>query len=595
MAVVGVDATARKGNAARGEVTASPVCSPEPPPVIYGSAGEPPVQVTFWGTRGSIAKAGPSTLRYGGNTSCVAVRSASGTLLVLDCGTGAHGLGQALIEDPDGPPAEGHLLISHTHWDHIQGLPFFAPLFEPDTLWHVYGPRGLAGSLSETLAGQMEYSYFPVTIEQLAATVDYHDLVEGTLEIGDVTVHTRYTNHPALTLAYRIEADGASVVYASDHEPNRPELAAGGDVTVNANERDHVAFLQDADLLIHDAQYLAEEYPAKVGWGHSTAEYAVALARAAAVRRLVLFHHDPARADDRLDALLARARDHADQVGFGGEVAAATEGETIDLQGASSVRPHGRPARPGPALAEPGRSVLLAVSDPDVADILRQAAEAENLEVRMTTDRDEAVRIARRERPAIVVLDDLGDDATLVEFGRAIGELEPDAEREISLIGITTTGRWPPDAEDISITDSLVWPASHGYIRTKLRAWLLRRACRWQNAPLPPDEDERLESLHRLDVLDTEPEERFDRLTAVASNTLDVPVALISLIDADRQWFKSHYGSDAKESPRDLAFCAHAIHGDEPLVVPDALADPRFADNPLVADHPRVRFYAGVP
>ena len=175
--------------------------------------------VLFWGTRCSIAKPGPGTFRYGGNTSCVEVRSGAGTLLVIDCGTGAHGLGQALMqESPDG--MEGSLLISHTHWDHIQGFPFFAPFFAPGHAWDVYGPSGLSGSLRSVLSGQMQHTYFPVTLDQFAATIRYHDLGVGTFRIGDVTVTTHHLNHPALTLAYRLQADGATVVYCCDHEPH---------------------------------------------------------------------------------------------------------------------------------------------------------------------------------------------------------------------------------------------------------------------------------------------------------------------------------------------------------------------------------------
>ncbi len=137
------------------------------------------MRIRFWGTRGSLAKPGPSTIRYGGNTSCVEVRAEDGTLIILDCGTGAHELGQSLVAS-DVRPIRGHLLITHTHWDHIQGLPFFAPLFVPGNEWDIYAPQGLGQRLEDTLAGQMEYAYFPVTLGQLGATIRYHELSEGT-------------------------------------------------------------------------------------------------------------------------------------------------------------------------------------------------------------------------------------------------------------------------------------------------------------------------------------------------------------------------------------------------------------------------------
>ena len=177
------------------------------------------MKVSFWGTRGSIAKPGRSTVRFGGNTSCVEVRSDSGSIVILDCGTGAHGLGQALMER-EKQPLSGHILITHTHWDHIQGIPFFAPLFETGNEWDIYAPRGLGTSLRQALAGQMQYTYFPVTLEKLGATIRYHELVEGVFEIDDIEIRTRYMNHPALTLGYRLEADGVSIVYACDHEPH---------------------------------------------------------------------------------------------------------------------------------------------------------------------------------------------------------------------------------------------------------------------------------------------------------------------------------------------------------------------------------------
>src|SRR5947209_1355450 len=148
------------------------------------------MQVRFWGTRGSIPAPGAATIRYGGNTACVELRSNAGTHLVLDCGTGARLLGKHMVEQSarEGEQAHGVLLIGHTHWDHIQGLPFFAPLFDERNAWHIYGPRGLDTSIDHTLAGQMQYTYFPVQLLDFQADIEYHDLVEGQFQIDDITV-----------------------------------------------------------------------------------------------------------------------------------------------------------------------------------------------------------------------------------------------------------------------------------------------------------------------------------------------------------------------------------------------------------------------
>ena len=231
------------------------------------------MQVRFWGTRGSFAKPGASTVRYGGNTSCVQVVSSAGTLLIIDCGTGAHELGQLLMRQ-EKQPIKGHILISHTHWDHIQGIPFFAPLFIPGNSWDFYAPQGFGESLRDTLGGQMEYTYFPVTPDAFGAEVRYNNLTEGSFRIDDIVVHTRYLNHPALTLAYRIEVDGVAIVYSCDHEPHSRQLAMG-EGPIEGEDRLHAEFFRGADLVIHDAQYTPAEYATKIGWGHSTAEYAV--------------------------------------------------------------------------------------------------------------------------------------------------------------------------------------------------------------------------------------------------------------------------------------------------------------------------------
>lgn len=556
--------------------------------------------VNFWGTRGSIAKAGPTTLRFGGNTSCIEVRTERGTLLVVDCGTGAHGLGAALATEAAGEPIHGHILISHTHWDHIQGLPFFEPLFDPTNSWHVYGPTGLGTSLGETLSGQMQYSYFPVSIGQLGGVVDYHDLVEGSFAVDDVEITTQYLNHPALTLGYRIEADGATVVYASDHEPNSRALAHGGDIASNHHDSEHAEFVAGADLLIHDAQYCASEYAAKAGWGHSTVEYVVDIARHAGVARVALYHHDPARTDDDVDELLELARRHAASSGYTGEIFAATEGARVEVAGsaAESANADGRRAfvaTDAPAIAPANRSVVMAVSSTSVEQTLRDAAEAEQFEIRAAPDRASLLQMVADRPPAIVVVEDgaLGD-VDIAELAETIRDHEGDDGEDVSLVVIGGTGV-RHGAPGSSLREWMVWPSSLVYVRTKLRAWLLRRACRWQNAAPPDNEEQRLATLHTLDVLDTEPEPRFDRITELVSMTLDVPIALVSLVDRHRQWFKSHHGIDATETPRDMSFCAHAVAEGETLQVPDALLDPRFADNPLVGDDPHVRFYAGVP
>ena len=195
------------------------------------------------------------------------------------------------------------MLISHTHWDHIQGIPFFAPFFGAGNVWDIYGPKGLSQSLQATLAGQMEHTYFPVTLDEFAAKLRYHDLVEGAFGIGAVGVITRYLNHPALTLGFRIEADGATVAYCCDHEPHAPALASG-EAALTGMDRRYADFVAGADLVIHDTQYTASEYPAKIGWGHSPVEYAVRVCRDAGVKRLALTHYDPLRDDAAVDGIL---------------------------------------------------------------------------------------------------------------------------------------------------------------------------------------------------------------------------------------------------------------------------------------------------
>ena len=543
------------------------------------------MKVTFWGTRGSLAKPGPGTVRYGGNTSCVQVETDAGTLVVLDCGTGAHALGQELMQREQ--PVNGHILISHTHWDHIQGLPFFMPLFVPGNHWDIYGPRGLGDSLEGTLAGQMQYDYFPVTLDALRADVCYHDLVEGALEIAEVEVRTRYLNHPALTLGFRLEVDGATLAYICDHEPHARYLAThAGELA--GEDLAHADFLRGADLVIHDAQYTQGEYPAKAGWGHSTADYAVRICRAAGVRRLALTHHDPLHDDDALDRMMDALVANLDGESSELDLFAAREGHVLELVGPPER--NRREARPGPSAvrtaARGPHRVLVALRATPEADAIVAALAADEVELVSCPDASATLDCYRAEDPHLVILDGDADGLATCRAIRALGE---DGEEVPIIVSGPTTG------SDPAVSEWLTTPFSAEYARSRIRAWLLRVESRWVRAPRPQDEDRRLAALRQLALLDSEPEERFDRLARLAAGLLQAPVSLVTLVDHDRQWFKSRVGTLIEETSRDASFCAHAILGDEAMIVPDALEDERFADNPIVAGPPHVRFYAGCP
>jgi len=433
--------------------------------------------IRFWGTRGSLAKPGPSTLRYGGNTSCVEVRTASGTLIVLDCGTGAHGLGQALVAG--GAPVRGHLMITHTHWDHIQGFPFFAPLFSPGNEWDIYAPGGLGQQLEQTLAGQMEYTYFPVTLKQLGAAIRYHDLVEGSFAVDGVRVVTKYLNHPALALGYRLEVGSVAVVYSSDHEPHAPPVAAAGTApSAHSEDRRHVEFLAAADLVIHDAQYGLDEYGEKIGWGHTPAECAVDYALAARARRLALFHHEPLRDDAGVDSLLEVCRRRAAAAGGGLEVFAAAEGQTVELaEGESALPRAASPAVAAPIAAGP-ETILVADDDPAIVMLLRASLESDGFRVVTAGDGEAALRIARAERPALLLLDWQMPGSSGVEVTRALrGDGDPDL-RTVPVVLITAQAGAENTAAGFAagVTDYLTKPFRPAHVRARVRAWLLRRA-----------------------------------------------------------------------------------------------------------------------
>jgi phosphoribosyl 1,2-cyclic phosphodiesterase len=551
------------------------------------------MKVRFWGTRGSIPRPGPRVLRYGGNTACVEVRSAAGTTIVIDCGTGAVDLGGTLCRE--GRAGRGALLISHTHWDHIQGLPFFSPFFVQGAEWDVFAPRGLSRSLQETLSGQMQHAYFPITLDEFAAKIRYHELVEGAFEYEDFRVSTHYLDHPALTLGYRLEADGGAVVYASDHE-SVGRQAVPGPRELGGSERSHVAFLRDADLVIHDAQYTVAEYPTKVGWGHSTPDYAAAVCVAAGARRLALTHHDPDRSDDEVDAIVEALRDGVRSRGETLEALGAAEGAVIELRPAAGAE---TPARPAPRATRPveaalaPRQVVACGLRGKAEQVVSAAASAETLPLQRQPAFGKAVLDAVADGSSTVLIDAALAAEHAAEIARAqrLGAAAPGGAATLVVVGSHGAG------DDISgvAAEQLIWPFSEHYARTRIRAAVLRAGCRWQTAPLPADETERLDDLRSLAILDTPRDERFDRIARLAARALRTPAALITLIDADRQWYKSCIGLDGSETTREAAFCAHAILQPEPLIVTDTFEDARFAENPAVTGGSRIRFYAGCP
>ena len=305
------------------------------------------MKVKFWGVRGSLPVPGRKTERYGGNTSCVEVVSSSGTRVVVDAGTGIRKLGKELAADAEGP-SEVHLLISHTHWDHIQGLPFFSPLYQKGNRLHVYARKRDDLHLRAVFASQTEDPYFPIPFEEAKAEVTFKELADSAkFEIADIGVSCARLNHPYIATAYRLTVDGASVVYVSDTAPfsdilfedefiGRPpspgaELPAA-DLQKLARMREGIVRLcEGADLVVYDTMFTAEDYKRIPHFGHSRPSDALLICQEAGASRLALFHHAPERSDAEVDAILAETKAVAKREGLPLDIVAAYEGLDLSL------------------------------------------------------------------------------------------------------------------------------------------------------------------------------------------------------------------------------------------------------------------------
>jgi len=307
------------------------------------------MRVRFWGVRGSLPVPGRKTERYGGNTSCVERRSQAGTRVIIDAGTGIRRLGQELMrEEFEGGRGTAHLLISHTHWDHIQGLPFFAPLHQAGNNLYVYARRRDDLHLRAVFASQTGDPYFPTSIEEAKADISFRELADSAeFEIGDVTVACARLNHPYVATAYRLSVDGASVAYVSDTAPfsdilfenqfiPRPPL---GRMPLGESDRAKLREMRDgvirlcegADLVIYDTMFTPDDYEKFPHYGHSRPRDALDVCRVAGARRLVLFHHAPERSDSEVDAILDATRAEAQRSRLSFGLDAAFEGLDLEL------------------------------------------------------------------------------------------------------------------------------------------------------------------------------------------------------------------------------------------------------------------------
>jgi phosphoribosyl 1,2-cyclic phosphodiesterase/CheY-like chemotaxis protein len=300
-----------------------------------------PTLIRFWGVRGSIPSPGPETSKYGGNTSCVEVRVGD-QIIILDAGSGVRRLGQSLMKEVTETGLNVTMLVTHTHWDHIQGFPFFVPAYHPRVKIRILGYEGAVHGLRSALFEQMQSAFFPVGLNQMATHLTFEELDDMQFDLGAVKVRTMFANHPGICLGYRLSTPNGDIVYLPDHEAYERceierqkadrETSSHGLEYARIQDQRVVDFLRDADMMIADSQYDAIEYPSHRGWGHTCADDTVQLAIRAGVKRLFLFHHDPDHDDEKIAAMVERAQKEVAQNGGKPILAAAREGEEIVLK-----------------------------------------------------------------------------------------------------------------------------------------------------------------------------------------------------------------------------------------------------------------------
>jgi phosphoribosyl 1,2-cyclic phosphodiesterase/ActR/RegA family two-component response regulator len=324
------------GNGATGH---APLTSPLQDAVATG-----PTLIRFWGVRGSIPTPGPETSTFGGNTSCVEVRVGN-QIIILDAGSGIRRLGQSLMKEVSEKGLELAMLVTHTHWDHIQGFPFFVPAYHPRVNIRILGYEGAVHGLRGALFEQMQSAFFPVGLNQIAPHLTFDELNDMEFQLGRVKVRAMFANHPGICLGYRLSTPNGDIVYMPDHEAYERceierqkaehETSAQSLEYARIEDQKVIDFLRDADIVIADSQYDAIEYPSRRGWGHTCADDTVQLAARAGVKQLFLFHHDPDHNDAKIAEMVARAHREVEKNGASLHVAAACEGAEVRLTRAS--------------------------------------------------------------------------------------------------------------------------------------------------------------------------------------------------------------------------------------------------------------------